>query len=373
MKGHIRERSPGHYAIILDINKDGMRKRKWHSFKGTKREAQAECAKLITEMKNNTYVEHDKKSLGEFLDTWERDWMATHVSPKTCERYSELLRHVRQHLGHKRLQSIGVGDLNTLYTKLHETLAPRTVRHVHRLLHRVFGHASKRGDIKRNVVALADSPQVPATEAAVLQAAEIPVMFTALRGRAFYPLAVAALGTGMRRGELLALRWQDVDLDRAVINVERSLEQTRAGLRIKSPKSARSKRSISLAPAVVTELRAHWKTQQEQRLALGLGKAPGDALVFANYDGAPLKPDQLSGQFARAMEAAGLPHVTLHTLRHTHASQLIAAGIDILTISRRLGHHSPTITLNVYGHLLTTADRAADIVQSVFTSAGIGQ
>ena len=151
------------------------------------------------------------------------------------------------------------------------------------------------------------------------------------------------------------------------------MEKTRAGLRIKSPKSARSKRSISLAPAVVTELRAHWKTQQEQRLALGLGKAPGDALVFANYDGALLKPDQLSGQFAGAMEAAGLPHVTLHTLRHTHASQLIAAGIDILTISRRLGHHSPTITLNVYGHLLTTADRAADIVQSVFTGAGIGQ
>jgi integrase len=106
---------------------------------------------------------------------------------------------------------------------------------------------------------------------------------------------------------------------------------------------------------------------------LGLGKSPADALVFGNYDGTPLKPDQLSGQFARVMESAGLPHVTLHTLRHTHASQLIAAGIDIITISRRLGHHSPTITLNVYGHLLTTADRAVDIVQGIFTGAGIGQ
>jgi integrase len=216
-------------------------------------------------------------------------------------------------------------------------------------------------------------PSVPATEASVLQTSEIPVMFAALRGRTFYPLAVVALGTGMRRGELLALRWQDVNLDKGVINVERSLEQTRKGLRFKSPKSARGKRTISLAPAVVTELRAHWKAQQEQRLALGLGKSPADALVFGNYDGAPFKPDQLSGQFARAMESAGLPHVTLHTLRHTHASQLIAAGIDIITISRRLGHHSPTITLNVYGHLLTTADRTADIVQSVFVGAGVGQ
>jgi integrase len=325
-------------------------------------------------MKDGGYVEYHKKSLNEFLDAWERDWMTINVNPKTGQRYAELLhKHVRPYLGHKRLQSIGAGDLNTLYRQLHETLAPRTVRHVHRLLHRVFSLATKWGDIKRNVVALVDSPKVPATEASVLQTSEIPVMFAALRGRTFYPLAVVALGTGMRRGELLALRWQDVNLDKGVINVERSLEQTRKGLRFKSPKSARGKRTISLAPAVVTELRAHWKAQQEQRLALGLGKSPADALVFGNYDGAPFKPDQLSGQFARAMESAGLPHVTLHTLRHTHASQLIAAGIDIITISRRLGHHSPTITLNVYGHLLTTADRTADIVQSVFVGAGVGQ
>jgi integrase len=303
-----------------------------------------------------------------------RDWMATNVNPKTGQRYSELLhKHVRPYLGQKRLQSIGAGDLNTLYRQLHETLAPRTVRHVHRLLHRVFGHATKWGNIKRNIVTLVDSPKVPATEAAVLQTADIPRMFTALQGQAFYPLAVVALGTGIRRGELCALRWQDVNFDKATINVERSLEQTRKGLRFKSPKSARGKRSISLAPAVVTELRTLWKAQQEQRLALGLGKSPAEALVFSNYDGDPLKPDQLSGQFARAMESAGLPHVTLHTLRHTHASQLIAAGIDIITISRRLGHHSPTITLSVYGHLLTTADRAAEIVQGIFTGAGIGQ
>jgi integrase len=229
------------WAIILDVPdpQTGKRRRKWHSFRGGKREAQAECARLITEMKDHVYVEHDKKSLNEFLDTWERDWMATNVNPKTGQRYSELLRtHVRPALGNKRLQSIGAADLNTLYRQLHETLAPRTVRHVHRLLHRIFGHATKWGDIKRNVVALVDSPKVPATEAAVLQMDEIPRMFAALRGRAFYPLAVVALGTGMRRGELCALRWQDVDLDRGVISVERSLEQTRKGLRFKSPKSA---------------------------------------------------------------------------------------------------------------------------------------
>jgi integrase len=264
--------------------------------------------------------------------------------------------------------------LNRLYAHLHERLAGRTVRHTHRLLHRIFSHATKWGNIKRNVVALVDAPKVPPSEAAVLQSAEIPRMFAALRGRIFFPLAVVALGTGMRRGELLALRWSDVDLDVGRIQVERSLEQTdKHGLRIKTPKSARGRRTISLSPAVVSELRAHWKAQQEQRLALGLGKSPADALVFAKYDGAPLVPNQFTHAFVKALKAAGLPHVTLHTLRHTHASQLIASGMDILTVSRRLGHSSAAITLTVYGHLLSPEDRAADIMQGVFTSAGVGE
>jgi integrase len=373
MKGHIRERSPGRWAIILDVNdpQTGQRKRKWHSFAGTKREAQVECARLITEMDAGAYVEHDRKSLNQFLDTWERDWMVTKVSPKTAERYSELLRiHVRPALGDKRMQAIRAEDLNRLYAQLHEKIAPRTVKHVHRLLHRIFGHAYKWRAIKHNVIALVDSPKVPPTEAAVLQAADIPQLFAALRGHEFYPIAVLALGTGMRRGELLALRWQDVDLDGGSLKVERSLEETSNGLRFKPPKSARGRRTISLAPAVISELRAHWRAQQEQRLALGLGKSPADALVFAKYDGTPFSPDRLSGDFTRVTKAAGLPHVSLHTMRHTHASQLIAAGVDILTISRRLGHHSGAITLNVYGHLISSQDRAADITQEMFAGAG---
>lgn len=106
MKGHIRERSPGHWAIVLEIRGDeGKRKRKWHSFKGTKRQAQARCAELITEIKQGAYVEHDRETLDNFLDKWERDWAATNVSPKTRERYTELLRkHVRPRIGAKRMQ-----------------------------------------------------------------------------------------------------------------------------------------------------------------------------------------------------------------------------------------------------------------------------
>jgi integrase len=372
MKGHIRERSPGHWAIILDVPGDGNRRRKWHSFKGTKREAQAECARLITEMTSGACIERHKQSLNSFLDKWERDWATNNLSAKTAERYFELTRlHIRPHLGGRAIQSIGVQDLNTLYAGLHDKLSPRTIKHVHRLLHRVFGHAAKWGVTKRNVVALVDAPRVPVKEAPALRLAEIPTMLAGVRGRMLYPIAVVALGTGMRRGELCGLRWQDVDLDGGSLRVEQSLEQTRDGLWFKAPKSARSRRSISLSPAVVAELRSHWNAQQEQRLALGLGKAPADSLVFAAWDGKPRHPDKLSTDFSTAMTRAGLPHITLHSLRHTHASQLITSGMDILTVSRRLGHGSPAITLNVYGHLLRPEDRAADIMQAMLTNAGI--
>ena len=377
MKGHLKERSPGRWAIILDIHdpQTGKRRRKWHAFKGTKKEARIECSRLITEMNDGAYVETDRTSLNDFLDRWERDWVATNVSPKTGERYSQLIKlHVRPTLGAKPMQAIRAQDLNALYTSLHDRLAPRTVGHVHRLLHLVFGHATKWGNIKRNVVALVNAPKVPATEAPVLQLAEIPQMFDAVRDRSLYPIAVVALGTGMRRGELCALRWQDVNLDAATLRVERSLEQTRkSGLRFKEPKSTRGRRTISLSPAVVAELRKHWAAQQEQRLSLGLGGSPRDGLVFADWDGSPWAPDRLSDNFADTMKAAGLPHVTLHTLRHTHASQLIRSGVDILTVSRRLGHATATVTLNVYGHLITTEDKAAEITQAMFVAAGIEQ
>lgn len=378
MKGHIRPRGENRWAIVLDLRDaaTGKRRRKWHSFKGTKKEARIECSRLITEMNDGAYVETDRTSLNDFLDRWERDWAATNTSPKTAERYSQLLKlHVRPTLGAKPMQAIRAQDLNALYTSLHDRLAPRTIAHVHRLLHLVFGHATKWDNIKRNVVVLVDAPKVPPTEAAVLQLAEIPQMFDAVRGRRlYYPIAVVALGTGMRRGELCALRWQDVNLDAARLRVERSLEQTRrSGLRFKEPKSKRSRRTISLSPTVVAELRKHWADQQEQRLALGLGGSSPDGLVFADWDGSPLAPDRLTDNFSYAMAAAGLPHVTLHSLRHTHASQLIRSGVDILTVSRRLGHANATVTLNTYGHLITTEDKAAEITQEMFVAAGIEQ
>ena len=191
---------------------------------------------------------------------------------------------------------------------------------------------------------------------------------TKLRGRSIYPVVVLALATGMRRGELLGLRWADVDLDGAKLRVERSLEETTAGgLRFKAPKTKRGRRLITLPPRTVELLRAHRKQQLELRLALGLGKMGAEALVFPTPDStSPRSPRGLTKDWSRTVTALGLPRVTFHALRHTHVSALIADGMDILTISRRLGHSNPNVTLAVYGHKFdATDDRAASAIDAV--------
>jgi len=202
----------------------------------------------------------------------------------------------------------------------------------------------------------------------ILSVEQARTLLEKLKGRPLYPVVVLGLATGMRRGELLALRWKDVDLDGGKLRVEQSLEWSKiGGLRFKAPKTKYGRRSISLAASVVTELRLHRKQQQEERLRLGLGKAPGDALVFPKWDGTPRVPTTTSTEWTRALAQLDLPPISLHALRHTHASQLIASGMDVLTISRRLGHGSPTITLGVYGHLFGSHDdKAADVIERAF-------
>jgi integrase len=368
MRGSLIERSPGHWAIIIPITDPatGRKKQKWHSFRGGRRQAERERARLIAEIDSGVYVAPAKMTTIAYFADWLHDYAPMKAGPKTLERYAELVRHITSAIGGKPIQQVRGGDLNRLYRNLADKgLAPLTVRHVHAVARQVFRHAIKLGDLKRNPCSEIDAPTVPGKEASVLRPEEIPVMLAAVRGTMLEPIVVLALGTGMRRGEILALRFSDIDLDAGVLRVERSLEQTKAGLRFKPPKSARGRRTISLSPSLVVALREHRKQQLELRMKLGSGKLPIDALVFATIDGKPHVPDVLTHRFAYVMTKAGLPHVGLHALRHTHASLLIHAAVDILTVSRRLGHSSAAITLNVYGHIIGSQDRAADVMEDI--------
>jgi integrase len=371
MRGHIRERSPGHWAIVVDAREPhtGRRKRRWHSFAGTKRQAQVRCAELIAETQRGGAVAPDKITVAGFLDRFERDWIATHVSARSAERYVGALAHTREHLGDRLLQKLQPTDLAALHTALHRAgLAPRSIKFVHVVLHRALGQAKLWGMIRDNPAEIAKPPKAPQHEMEMLQPKDAARLLERLQGKPLYLIASLGLGTGMRRNEMLALRWRDLDLDHARLTVATALEQTKAhGIRVKTPKTKHGKRTISLPAHIVTELRAHWKAQQEQRLKLGLGRAGDDAPVFATHDGKFMSPDAVSHAWVRQMESIGMSDVTLHSLRHTNASMLIKGGVDIITVSRRLGHGSPKVTLEVYGHLVTGADdKAVDIMSAAF-------
>jgi integrase len=369
MKGNLTRRGRHSWRLKFDAGADpatGGRCTKYVTLKGTKAQAQAEAAKIIASTVTGEYVDPTQETVAEFAERWLRDWAGGNLSAKTLERYRELLRkHVCGRVGAISIQKLRAVDLQGIYAAMAEAgLADRTRLHVHRVVHRMLGHAAKWGSVTRNVTTLVDAPNVASQEVEILTAPQIQTVLQTFRGLSLYPIATVALATGMRRGELLALRWQDVDLEGGKLRVERSLEQTKAGLVFKAPKTRYGRRTISLPSSTVAELKTHWKAALERRLAFGLGKPTDDSLVFETWDGQTRSPNALTKEWSRAMKRAGIK-ATFHSLRHTHASTLIAAGVDVLTISRRLGHGSPVITLGVYGHLFKTDDRAADAMEQI--------
>jgi integrase len=158
---------------------------------------------------------------------------------------------------------------------------------------------------------------------------------------------------------VLALRWSRVDLDGKTISIREALELTKAGIRFKAPKTKAGRRDVTLPDLLVNALREHRKERLELQIKLGAGRLPDDALLFANLEGGPLQPSNVSSDWGELAGRIGVPDVTFHGLRHTHASQLIDAGVDIVTISKRLGHARPSVTLAIYAHMFQKDDAKA--------------
>jgi len=298
-------------------------------------------------------------------------------------KYAEIARlYIVPRIGALPIQKLKPQHLQSLYASLGRDgstggnpLSPRTINQTHRLLSRALGHAQTWGTIATNPAKSVKPPPVPHGEVTILDEQQIGRLLTALDGRDMQSLIIFLLGTGARRAEALALTWRDLDLDRGIVTIRGSLEQLRADrLRRKEPKTKAGRRSVTLSPWLVAELRAHRMRQQEQRLLLGIGRVPDEAPVFGNWDGSWRTPNSVSMAWGRLADELGFPDVTLHALRHTHVSQLIAAGADVVTVSRRIGHGNPSITLSVYAHLFGSSDQtAADITERMFRKASGGK
>jgi integrase len=292
------------------------------------------------------------------------------LSVKTCSRYRELCEgQILPHLGAISLQKLRPAQIADWHETLLKVgskkgapLAARTVGHAHRVLHRALERAVATETLSRNVAAAIPPPKIDpqSDEIEILDEVQLSHVLHALQGHSLEPIVALDLATGLRRGELLALRLSDVDLDGGSVRVERSLEETKAGLRFKSPKTKSGRRTISIPATTVAMLGGHRRKLLELRLALGLGKPDADALLFPlNPEGEPIPPNRLTRRWQDACKSRKLPRVSFHALRHTHASALIAGGVDVVAIARRLGHANPTVTLRIYAHLFKKDDSAA--------------
>jgi integrase len=251
---------------------------------------------------------------------------------------------------HTKLRNSGRGDGNG-------GLAPRTIGHAHRVLGKALRDAARNEMVVKNVAAALSAPKVPDEEIVIVK--DVPAFIEILRGHRLFVPAMISLFTGMRIGEVLGLRWGRVDLDRKVIQVREAIEQTKTSIRLKAPKTKAGRRDITLPDLLVDVLRDFRKAQLELRLRLGSGKLRDDALLFAGINGALPSQKYYSKAWSDFADQIGMPDLGFHNLRHTHASQLIDANVDIVTISKRLGHAKPDITLRIYAHLFRKDDSKA--------------
>lgn len=359
-EGSIRQRSANSWEIKFDLGHDpmtGRRITKYATVKGSKRDAQRELRIRLTAIDNSVFTDPGKLTVGDWLTQWLDEARST-VSPKTLERYGEICNgHLIPALGALPLAKLQPVHIQRYYTEALKSgrrdgkggLAPQSVRHHDRVLNVALKRARALRLIATNPIDDVKRPKVERREIEVLEPAEAKILVQTAEGTRLHAPIFLALATGIRRGEMLALRWIDVDLDGASLTIAQSLEQTKEGLRFKPPKTNKGRRTIALSPSVVELLRKHRADQAIERLALGLGKERG-ALVFTRQDGSIINPRNLSKEYYRLVRKANIRPVTFHGLRHTHFTELLRAGVHPKIASERAGHASVAITLDVYSH-----------------------
>ena len=370
MNSGIDDLPDGRFLVWIDLGlqPDGRRPRHQARVEG-KRKAQWELARLQREAAAGTLILTDRSVLSGALDLWLGAVKET-VAPKTYERYADIVeRHIKPGLGSIRLDRLQKNPevIRGFLTDQRDhggargrPLAPRTVVHLQRVLHAALQWACDDGKLPSNPAAAPSVRKLVQAYASAAREEFQPTYLTAeqmrrvieiTRGTLLNLPVVLAVGAGMRRGEILALRWRDVDLEAGTVDVRHSLTQTREGVSEKQPKSRAGRRTIALPAFAINELRA-------ARNARGEFAGP-DACICCGSDGLAMKPDTFTSEFCGFIRQHKLQHVRFHDLRHSHATALIAGGVHAKTISARLGHSSSAFTLDTYMHAFEEVDRVA--------------
>ena len=395
------------YTVLLSVpGTDGKRKRTWHSGFATKREAEQALRQLLAAADRGSYVDPSRLTVASFAERFIDHMTTLERDARTVEGYAELLRnHVLPYLGGVRLQRLTPLHLSDLYALLrregharlmqrrHEELrqagkpirkdslppglSPRMVGHVHRAMHRMLKQAVRWELVSRNVASYLaeDLPSVPTRQMVTLTGEQAGALLRAAENRPLMrSLVLLGVATGARLGELLALRWDHVDLEAGTLKIGWSRRVVNKRMEVKAPKTESGARTLVLGPATVAALKRLRAEQAGRRLALG-GSYHGEDLVICKPDGQPYRPDSVSGMFRMFVDKAGLPKaVHVHTLRHSAASFQAAAGVPASDIAAQLGHKDGgALALKVYVHPMAEGlARAGAVLDQVVDAGGGG-
>jgi integrase len=361
-EGSIFERDDGRWSAEVSLGYDGNGKRKRKTVYGrTKGEVLEKLDRLKSEARVGQLPEAATMTVGQLLDQWLAA-KRTKDAPHTFEERERSVNvHLRQRVGGLKLAKVNALHVEGLYAELHRAeVGPGAIENAAKALNGALNHAVRMRLIPANPAKAVERPKSPQREMLCLDDGQVRAVLAVGRGAVAFPLIATALGTGCRQGELLALTWDDIDLKAGTLTVRRSLSQTKAGFVVKEPKTKNSRRTIALPPFVVDALTAH----KAAMLKAGLLAAP----VFCTRGGGYLNKNNVLRAFravvARSNKANGevegyrpIPEeIRFHDMRHTAASLLLSKGHSLIAVSRRLGHAKPSITLNVYGHLMPTDD-----------------
>jgi integrase len=362
-RGYIRQRGNS-FSITIPAGKDPVTKKYRHvslTVKGTRKDAEKKLTELLHQQDTGSYMKPGKTTLAEYLNRWLSDYVKPNLSPRTAEGYEHICNH---HL----IPSLGSVTLNGLkpehlqhYNQEKQSggLNAQTVRHHHTALHKALQTAVEWGLLARNPADAVKPPKAQHPEMQTWNRNEVNQFLEAAKSTPYYALFYTLLYTGLRRSEILALRWQDIDFIYSQISVSRSMHYLKGGKVIfRQTKTDKSKRTVKLTPSTFLVLDEYRKNKEAESILTGKPLSDSD-LVFSDIDGKPFLPNTVTHAWIKLVRHTGLKSIRLHDARHTHASLMLRDGIHPKVVQERLGHSSISITLDTYSHVAPGLQEAA--------------
>ncbi|MGO9057358.1 MAG: tyrosine recombinase XerC [Candidatus Binataceae bacterium] len=370
-EGSIFRRWDGRWCGILNLGWENGRRKRKHFYGSTAADVREHLLKARTDHSHGLPVAPERQTVGEFLDRWLAESVKPSVRPLTYQQYSAYIRlYITPALGKVQLAKLNPQQVQQLSNALLKRgLSSRTVQLALVILRHALSQAVKWNLAARNVAKLVDTPKVERTEIKPFSPEQAREFVAAVRGKPWSAAYITALVLGLREGELLGLRWVDVDLEARSLRIVQTVQRTKAGRIFARPKTERSRRTLALSESLVAVLRGHKARQAEQRLAAG-SDWQDMGLVFTSRIGTPIEVSNLHRNFKGILREAGLPNIRLHDLRHSAASLLLAQGVHARAIMEQLGHSRISVTMDTYAHIMPAMMReVADKMEAILSNS----